>query len=570
MNPNLSKETIYIDVDDEITTIIDKVISSKSKVVALVLPKRATVFQSVVNMKLLKKKAESAKKNIVLVTTETSLLPLAGAVGVFVAKTLASKPEIPMTIAEPSFEVIDNSEGEAIRLDNSSKGSQKPNLEKSIGELDDETKGKNDLDNAIDAISADELKDDQKPSRKDARKNKKSEKNKKVPDFNRFKKNALFIGIALVILVFGIWLLFSVLPSVTITIQTNAQSVNTNVHLTLSQTANSLNQSNNTVPAKQVNESKNYSSTVNATGQTNYGLKASGSVLFTEKVCGVVASPTPIPPGTGISQSGLSYITQGQATNFSNNGSVDGNCITYKAVNDTSVTAQNGGTKYNTASGTTFTNPSDSNITAIATSSIDGGTDNIVTIVSQADITNATNKLTQNNTQAKQDLVSQIQQLNYYPIQATFQSSNFNPTPSVAAGTQANSVTVTANVNYTMYGARESDLNTLLTTNINSQVNNQHILDTGLSNATFSTANGSTEVTQLIMQSTAEVGPSIDVNNIKSQVVGQKAGTITSIIEQNPNVTKVTVKFSPFYVNSAPSKQSKITINVSKPVNKAQ
>src|ERR1700732_4612877 len=89
------KDTIYIDIDDEITGIIDKLRGSSGKIVALVLPKRAAVFQSIVNMKLLKRAADDAKKNLVLITAEAGLLPLAGAAGVHVAKTLSSKPEIP-------------------------------------------------------------------------------------------------------------------------------------------------------------------------------------------------------------------------------------------------------------------------------------------------------------------------------------------------------------------------------------------------------------------------------------------------------------------------------------------
>ena len=89
------KDTIYIDVDDEITGIIDKVRSSKHKIVALVLPKRSTVFQSIVNMKLLKRKADSADKNLVLITSETSLLPLAGAVGLHGGKSHERRHESP-------------------------------------------------------------------------------------------------------------------------------------------------------------------------------------------------------------------------------------------------------------------------------------------------------------------------------------------------------------------------------------------------------------------------------------------------------------------------------------------
>src|SRR6266404_1395162 len=93
--PKPSKDVIYVDVDDEITSIIDKIENSEHKVVALVLPKRAASLQSIVNMKLLKRSADTAGKNPVLITSEAALLPLAGAAGLHVAKNLQSKPEIP-------------------------------------------------------------------------------------------------------------------------------------------------------------------------------------------------------------------------------------------------------------------------------------------------------------------------------------------------------------------------------------------------------------------------------------------------------------------------------------------
>ena len=89
------KETIYVDIDDEITAIIDKVTSSKQEIVALVLPKRSAVLQSVVNMRLLKRGADDAGKKLVIVSSDSSVLPLAGLVGLHTAKNLQSKPEIP-------------------------------------------------------------------------------------------------------------------------------------------------------------------------------------------------------------------------------------------------------------------------------------------------------------------------------------------------------------------------------------------------------------------------------------------------------------------------------------------
>jgi len=90
-----SKDVIYLDVDDEITAIIDKVEAAKHKIIALVLPKRFATLQSVVNMRLLKRGADKAGKNAVLITSEAALLPLAGAAGLHVAKNLQSQPAVP-------------------------------------------------------------------------------------------------------------------------------------------------------------------------------------------------------------------------------------------------------------------------------------------------------------------------------------------------------------------------------------------------------------------------------------------------------------------------------------------
>ena len=61
---------------------------------ALVLPKRATVFQILVD-EAAQAVADGSKKRVVLITSENGLLPLAGSVGSYVAKNPQSKPEVP-------------------------------------------------------------------------------------------------------------------------------------------------------------------------------------------------------------------------------------------------------------------------------------------------------------------------------------------------------------------------------------------------------------------------------------------------------------------------------------------
>ena len=65
----MKKDVIYIDIEDDITMIIDKLKNSAEKIVALVPPKGNAVLQSVVNLKLLKRAASSVNKQPVIVTS---------------------------------------------------------------------------------------------------------------------------------------------------------------------------------------------------------------------------------------------------------------------------------------------------------------------------------------------------------------------------------------------------------------------------------------------------------------------------------------------------------------------
>ena len=61
----MNKDVIYIDVEDDITTIISKIKASKERIIALVPPRRIGVLQSAVNIRLLARAATSADKNCV-------------------------------------------------------------------------------------------------------------------------------------------------------------------------------------------------------------------------------------------------------------------------------------------------------------------------------------------------------------------------------------------------------------------------------------------------------------------------------------------------------------------------
>jgi len=196
-----------------------------------------------------------------------------------------------------------------------------------------------------------------------------------------------------------------------------------------------------------------------------------------------------------------------------------------------------------------------------------GGTDSIVQTVNQNDINNAKAKISPSDTQFKQNLDSQLKGSGYYPLEATYQTGTPAVTTSANVGDVANNVTVTEVVTYTMFGVHQSDLNTLIDNQVNTQIDTskQSVLDTGLSKAVFNVNTLAANAAQLTMSTKATAGPHLDVNSIKQQAAGQKAGAIKSQLGNNPDVTSVTVNISPFWVSTAPKNTSRITVNIAKP-----
>lgn len=561
------KETIYVDVDDEITSIIDKLRSAKGKVVALVLPKRAPVLQSVVNMKLLKRTAENAGKNLVLVTTEAGLLPLAGSVGLYVADTPSSKPSIPPAPVGPSDEPEDLDEPLDI-VDNSADEAEDFNAEtassKSVGELAAAGAAskiaEDDIDESIDM-------DDPAPAAA-AVATPKSKKNKKlaVPNFDSFKKKLALAAGVLVLLVAAAIFAIVVLPKATITIHTDSSTITTNLNLALDTSAKKLDTADGILPATAQSQQKSASQQVAATGQQNNGQKATGSVTMNAGSCSGDV-PSSISAGTSLSGSSHTFILNDSVV-FSPTVS-HGKC-TFTGIDSSTnsssipITALRGGADYNVSG--SFTVSGYPSVTTSGTTS--GGTDNITKVVAQSDIDSATTKLkTADNSNIKQQLVSALQAKGLQAVSSTFLAGDPQVTTSSKAGDAADSVTVTAVTQYTMLGVQKSDLKTLVDSKVEGQLDKgkQVILDDGVANATFTQSSPATATNASVaMQTKSLAGPQLDVSSLKQQLAGKKAGDVQNLLKQTPGVTSVSVKYSPFWVSTVPKKAAKVTLLIDK------
>jgi len=551
----MNKDTIYIDVDDEITGIIDKLQNSNQKVVALVLPKRASVFQSIVNMKLLKRKAEEAGKHVVLVTSEASLMPLAGAVGMHMAKTAQSKPEIPSIPGDDESDHADE--------DNDDEPVEKPTRAAAVhAAADEET-----------PIQVDNSADDT-PSSGKGKKGKKGKGGKegggkkkfKIPNFEQFRTRLILGVVALVVLIVGAVLAFFVMPKATITLKTDTQTVDSNFGFAADPAAQEVDSERKVIPAKSEEYRKTDTEKVPATGQKDLGAKAVGQVVLSTSCSSSV--PT-VAAGTGLSSNSLSFTTTNDVTLAPT--VANGQCR-FQGTAD--VAANSPGEQFNIASGQNFTVSGYSSVSGSNPAVFAGGTSKIVKIVRQEDVDLARQRINDRSaSDGAKEIEQKLEEGDYLPLPDTITSGNATVTSTPNVSDEAGEVTVTATTVYTMIGVKKDDLKKLVEEDAKSKIDTskQQIQDNGIDDATIKVSGDKkpNARTELSFQATVTAGPQLDADSLKKEIAGKKRGEVQEIFKQRPGIQDVDIHYSPFWVTSTPKKMSKITIEFEKSNNNA-
>lgn len=107
-------QTLYIDIDEEITSVVERLKKAQASEIIMVVPKRALLIQSIVNLRLLKKEAESRGLQLMIVTQDKLGKLLIEKAGILVQQKLdetmeeeiAASPErFPDSSSEERFSV---------------------------------------------------------------------------------------------------------------------------------------------------------------------------------------------------------------------------------------------------------------------------------------------------------------------------------------------------------------------------------------------------------------------------------------------------------------------------------
>ncbi|OGL34283.1 hypothetical protein A3F64_00385 [Candidatus Saccharibacteria bacterium RIFCSPHIGHO2_12_FULL_42_8] len=531
----MKKDIIYIDTEDDITSIIEKVKASNEKIIALVPPKRVGVLQSAVNLKLLQKSASASDKRIVLITTSKPLASLAAGVAIPVAKNLQSKPEL---AAAQDLPEVDDSEEDVIN------GEDLP-----VGELEKSAPAKDIADDEEIELPEDLNKPTDGPFGK-PKKTKGKKGGPNIPNFDTFRKKLfLAIGAGVLFIIFLIWAIwFAPHATVNIKAKTTTESINAPISLNASGTTD--------VDAKVIRPNmqqvkKTNSVDFDATGKKDIGEKATGTMQLTRT--SVSSNRLSIPAGTGFSTGNFTFTSTEDA-------SLDPTTVGPGGfVQDTTtvkVQAAAVGSDYNLSARNY--QPTVSGFTAQG-SSMSGGSKRTATVVSDSDIETAKAKIIEQNGDAgKKELEDKFDDKKYVIIDKSYKADPTTTTSSPASGAEASKAKLTVEITYSLQALSKDDINAVLNNALKEKLDgqkNQKIYDNGLSKLQF----GDFIDTSVTLKTTGYVGPTIDTKDLKSQLVGKNYEDIRQKIKAIEGVEDVDTKFFPFWISSAPS-EGKIEI----------
>ncbi len=533
------KAVIYIDNDDDITSLIDKASASEASIIALVLPKRYPTLRSSVNMKLLKKTSDEGNKKLVLITDDDALRPLAGNAGIYVADSLKSHPVLPKSIKpseakNPVFEEVNTP------LD----------LKASIGELaGDKEVEKFPVDNSHASDKSEKIK-----------KIKGSQKIK-VPNFDRFRFK-FFAGIFAVIgLTIGWYVAFRVMPKANVTIYAQTARVVTKVDFTIDHKLAADNITKNTIKGTVKEVSKTVTERFTATGEKDNGTKASGVMTIANKLD---SSPLLVTAGTIFTEhdSGGNFQFTSDADVTVPGSTVSGGEIVAGTA-DVAVTAVEAGGEKNIDTRAYTVDGYGIAVTGIG-SNMTGGNSNIVKVISADDIAKAKKVLLGKVDNSVKTELAALFPIDSVVIDDTFTVAHKSVVSSQTAGTEASEASVSAEFTYSIVGITPDVMSALLEQKQASLVDteNQTILDNGLGSVKVIVNKKQKDGSYVVEANTIGfVGPEINVDQLSAELAGKRYSAATSLIKSKPGIKDVEIKLSPFWVFSMPS-QSKIVVNV--------
>lgn len=527
-------KTIYLEADEEVTSVIDKLRKTEFTEVVLVVPKEASLLQSVVNLKLIKKQAADLGKSVSLITQDKVGRNLAEKVGLATASKVGQEPKLAEEKAEP---VQDKKESTGPIEDTNEIVFKKANNESNIPE--DELVVSEDEDTEAEAAWHKKEVEEKQPKNL-------------MPKFPKKKLFLIGIPIVLILLLVG----FVFLPQAKAIVSVSAEKRSVSLDFSGEKGA-SLDVEKNIISAKVLEATKESSKKYSATGKKNVGTKATGTVKI-------------------INTSAANTLTWSAGTRLYPSGNPSLIFKTTAAVNITpaqtsktvSVEAVEASSQYNGFDNTAFysvTLGSQPTVyTATSIGGMSGGVSKEITYVTQADINSAKADLEKSTGEdALTDFNKQAENLKVVDDSKKQETLSAGANPSV--NSETNEFTMTVKVSVKALAFSMDDVNSLIKAEVEKQLGStKQIIDNGSGEATIDIntndlTNGKFTAS---VETNAYVANKLDQNKIKTELTGSSATKAENYLKGLEGVENVKLEFWPSFIKIFPRLKNHIYITV--------
>ncbi len=537
----MNDDVLYLEADEEITAAINKLVAVKGASVKIVVPKRSTLLQSIVNLKLLKKAADDAHKQLVLVTGDRTSTHLAGRVGLPVAATLKSTPATPVVAPQSDMasDVIEAEELAANPLEGEKPKpvtGPKPSYAKPM--VVRTPVGEAAADTTAGALGS---------------------KKPRVPDFSSLQRKLLIGGGVLAFLIL-LYVVNIFITQANVTLYAKGAQIKAAFTFTVDPSLSKTDKDKLVLAGKALKSDKSLTATATATAKKDVGTKASGSVSIQN--C-EDTNAHGFPAGSVVTSGGKNFSTTESVTIPSGSFSGGGQNCTSAAVS-VAVTASQAGDSYNLASGTKYTSPSLTANYKITGSQMSGGTSKTVTVLAQVDIDKARDDaVTKDKDTAQKDLENKAGN-DQKAINESFTATAGEVTSSVAVGDEASTAVVTVKVSYTELAVNKAEYEDLVKAQEQKQVTDQNqIYDTGIDAAKLTAKPVDAGGRQAFdFAADAYGGAKVDTAEVAKQIKGKRYGDAADIAAKVTGVEKAEISISPGWSTSIPSMVSHIHITL--------
>jgi hypothetical protein len=523
-------KTIYLEADEEVTSVIDKLRKTEFKEVILVVPKEAGLLQSVVNLKLIKKQAESLGKTISIITGDKVGRNLAEKVGLATASKVGQEPKR----AEPE-KMAEKSEDQ--------------------GPIEDTSEVVFKKKEPAEKIPSDELVvSEGEETGAEAGWHKKQLEEKAptnlMPKFP--KKKLLLIGLPIAFVVLLLAFIFLPRAKATIYVQADKKPIS----LDFSGEKNAKVDTEKTViPAQVIESTKESSKKYSATGKKNVGTKATGTLRISNS-----------------SGENISWVAGTRFVPTSNSSIVYRATATINAPDGVftpvSTEADQPGDQYNgfgnNQAFTLATGGLNSNVTITCQNGMSGGTNREITYVTQSDINVAKSDLSKEAlSETTADFNKKIENLRV--IEESKKQETISATANPGVNSEASDFTMTVKVSVKALAFNSDDVSKLIKADIEKEYGySKQIVDDGSKEAEVEIISSDLVAGKFTgtAKTNAYVANKLDEKQIKDELKGTNSVKAENYLRGLENVKDVKLQFWPPFPKIFPRVKSHIYLSI--------